>query len=268
MIAVLVAMPRDAEAQSTATGDISGQVLRDDDLRPLPGSRIQLVGVYPPRFPSAKGTFRFDRLFPSAYKIHVISLGFIPYDTIVVVKPRTVTSVTIRMKAVPVELSAVTITEAVKRCPEGSAPTTDGSSCIARKPPAPPKRPMECGPMMLVVPRTFLCTSNRMLPRKTLEDAASFSGSNWKILEAAQNAVANSGFVVESVLQMNERTWRISAHSFRRPADVEALKVDVVEVGPDDTDVRVSLYISSPLGQSDSEQPARQIVREIRRALR
>ena len=193
-----------AEAQTTTTGSIRGQVVTGDDAKPL-AARVWLVGAVRPRNPGGRATFRFDSLQPGRYHLRATFIGYAPADSVVSLLPGAHLRVVLRLSPTPVQLTEMTIRETAK--PPAPVPPT----------PRPYIRPVECGLLLVVSAKTMVCTSTQSLPRSTVVRGMEFLGPNSLIRQAAQNAVTQAGFIPERELQLNERTWLITAHDPSRP---------------------------------------------------
>ena len=107
----------------------------------------------------------------------------------------------------------------------------------------------------------------QMLVRTTVQETETFFGSNSKILEAALNSVKEMGFVSESLLPLNDRTWLIVAHERAHPSDLGSARLVVGETGPNDTTVRVVLTTVS-WKRYEQHARARAFLSAMRRKLR
>lgn len=244
-------------AQTAPTGSIGGLVFRQDEGTPVP-ARVWLVGAARPAVPNARGSFRFDRLPPGRYHLRATFIGFVPVDTILSVSTGAHLRLVIGLKARPVELTAMTIREAAKP-PETVKPS----------PPAKLKKPvLECGRLVAVSLMMTLCTSPQMLPRTTVHRDKEFLGSNSLILRAAQEAVPHVGFVTERLIQVNDRTWLITARDASRPEGIGSLRVEVEETGAHDTTVRVSLTSAVSVDRREQRDRAQAYLSTIGRNLR
>lgn len=267
LIAAIISLSSaaDLNAQRPVTGSIRGQVLREEDRTPLRGSRVQLTGVVPARSSNAKGEFSFDRLSPHSYHLRVISLGYAPVDTLIVVRPGAVERVTVIMRAAPVQLAAVTVREAANPC----ASWADSSSaydptglCAPKKPPTKP-----CGALFVVSLTTMICTSGEMLVMTAVYREATFLGPHSQILEAAQEAVRKLGMAIARVRQLNDATWLITGSGVTHEAGTDSIRVELQEVDGHDTTVRVTLRAYTALGTRRQEDAARSLLAGIRRKI-
>lgn len=221
MLAAVNVLP----AQAPATGSISG-VVQTEEGTPL-RARVWLVGVARPKPSNARGTFKFDSLPPRRYHLRATYLGFAPLDTTLSVGAGAQVQIVIRLTSFPVELSVMTIRESVP-------------PVVVPKPK--PKLPtITCARLMVLSPMATLCMTPQMLVRTTVQESETFLGPNTQIIEAAQEAVSQMGFVSESFLPLNDRTWLIVAHERAHPSDRGSARLVVEETGPNDTTVRVVL---------------------------
>jgi hypothetical protein len=258
-----------ASAQGTANnGSITGTVLRQADNRPIPSSRAQLVGITPVRPSDAAGVFSFNRLWSGAYRLQVSAIGYLPFDTVVTVRPGAAVRIKVRLRAVPVELSSVTIREAATVCPEGFYRT--GARGRGTKPCAPvitPSPGTSCGRILVIGMRSMICTSADLLVRITVRHEETLLGQNSRIMQAAQEAVTKSGLKIEQVRQLNDATWLIIGRGIPHGADTASVRIELQEVGPNDTKVRVSLVALAALGTRRQADAARQMVAIIRQRM-
>ncbi|HEX2723030.1 MAG TPA: carboxypeptidase regulatory-like domain-containing protein [Gemmatimonadaceae bacterium] len=238
------------------TGSIGGIVLTREDGRPL-AARVWLVGAARPGPSNAKGTFRFDRLPPGRYHLRATYIGYVPVDTVLSVTAGVHVQIVIRLSSTPVVLAGVTIREAAKP-----------PAVVTLPKPPPAKPPPTCGLLFVVSPRALLCTSPAMLPRTTVHHEKAFFGSNSLILQAALEAVGQTGFVRESLLQLNDATWLIAARDAALPSGARSLRVEVEETGSHDTTVRVSVTSVVTLSRAGQVERAESYLSRIRQNLR
>ena len=239
-------------AQASTTGSIRGSVVTDDDGRPLP-ARVWLVGSARPGPQNPQGTFRFDGLRPGRYTLRATYIGYVPVDTVLSVTAGAQVRLTVRLVSSPVQLSDMTIRE--------TARDTAKKLVI----PPPPKR--DCGLLFFVSMRMSLCSSPAMFPRATVYEERTFQGLNARILEAAQESVSDLGFVTERIVQLSERTWLILARDRVRWVDAGSTRIEVVEIGADNTAVRVTMTAIVSRNRETTAR-ARAIIAAVARALR
>jgi hypothetical protein len=233
-------------------GSISG-VVQTEEGTPI-RARVWLVGAARPKTPNARGTFRFDSLPPRRYHLRATYLGFSPLDTTLSVAAGAQLHIVIKLTSMPVELSVMTIRESVP--PPVVVPK-----------PQPKRRTITCARLMVLSPMATLCMTPQMLVRTTVEEAETFLGPNLQIIEAAQEAVSQMGFVSESFLPLNDRTWLIVAHERAHPSDRGSARLVVMEIGPNDTTVRVVLTTIS-WKKYEQHARARAFLSAMRRKLR
>ena len=243
-------------AQNAPSGSVFGSVVTRDDGRPL-AARVWLVGVARPTAPNARGSFRFDRLSPGRYHLRATYIGFVPADTVVSVSAGTQLRVLLRLTATPVLLTGVTIREPAKPPPAVTPPKP-----VSLKP------VVDCGRLFVVNTTTVLCTSPQLLARTTVYRDEAFLGSNSLILEAAQEAVGQAGFVTERLLQLNGQTWMIAARDPRRPVGIGTVRIEIEETGAHDTTVRVSLTSAASVSRTEQRDRALAYLSTIRRNLK
>lgn len=229
-------------AQTASTGSVEGQVLKNEDGRPLP-ARVWLVGAARPGLPNTRGSFRFEKLKPGRYHLRATYLGYTPADTIFSISPGGRARIILRLSATPVQLSDMTIREVAK--PPVPVPPT----------PALKRPPIDCGLLLVVGARQLLCTSAQALPRKTLVRGKEFFGGNSHIRQAAQFAVPQAGLIPEREIQLNDRTWLITARDPSRPVGLGIVRIEMEETGAHDTTVRIAL--TSAVFVSEQQQRAR-----------
>lgn len=225
----LFAPVRGLWGQAAATASISGVVLSDDSVTPL-RARVWLVAAARPKAPNARGTFSFEGLARGRYHLRATYLGFVPFDTTVSVASGAHLRLVIRMNAMPVELSSLTIRETIPP---------------KEPPPKPRKPPIVCARVLIVSPKALLCMTPETLVRTTVRQDATFLGSNTRIVEAAQKTVGQLGFVIEHQRSLNNQTWLIVAHERANPADTASARVEIEETDAHDTTVRVTLTTAS-----------------------
>jgi hypothetical protein len=236
-------------AQTPAPGSISGVVLTEEGT-PL-RARVWLVGAARPKPANARGTFRFDSLPPRRYHLRATYIGFSPLDTTLSVTAGARLQIVIKLTSMPVELSVMTIRDSV---PPVEVPK--------------PKRPtITCARLMVLSPMATLCMTPQMLVRTTVQESETFLGPNSQIIEAAQEAVNQMGFVSEGFLPLNDRTWLIVAHERAHPSDRGSARLVVEETGPNDTTVRVILTTIS-WKRYQQHARARAFLSAMRRKLR
>ena len=236
-------------AQTPALGSISG-VVQAEDGTPL-RARVWLVGAARPKTPNSRGTFRFDSLTARRYHLRATLLGFSPLDTTLSVTTGAQLRIVIKLTSMPVELSVMTIRDSV---PPVEIPK--------------PKRPtITCARLMVLSPMAMLCMTPQMLVRTTVQEVETFLGPNLQIIEAAQEAVSQMGFVSESFIPLNDRTWLIVAHERAHPRDRGSARLVVEETGPNDTTVRVVLTTIS-WKRYEQHARARAFLSAMRRKLR
>jgi hypothetical protein len=241
---------RQLSAQRAAAGSIVGQVLREDDSTPLP-ARVWLVAAARPRMPNARGTFKFEGLSPGRYHLRATYLGFTPVDTTLSVAAGTRLQIVVRLKANPVELSSMTIREVVK-------------------PPDPPKpkvRAPDCKRFLVMGPTTMVCVTSQMLAETTVSQSETFLGRNSIILEAAEKSVTQLGFVADRIMQLDDRTWLITAHRVAGPGNTIYARLEVEETGASDTTVSVNMTTVSWKKREQTNR-ARAFLIAMRRNLR
>lgn len=239
-------------AQSPATGSIRGAVITDDDERPLP-ARVWLVGSARPGPQNPRGVFRFDGLLPGRYTLRATYIGYIPVDTVLSVAAGAQVRLTIRLVSSPVQLSSMTIRETARD--------------TVKKPVIPPPPKRDCGLLFFVSMRMSLCSSPAMFPRAAVYEERIFQGLNARILEAAQESVTDLGFVTERIIQLNERTWLIVARDRVPWVDAGSTRIEVVEIGADNTAVRVSMTVIASR-QRETVAKARRIIATVASKLR
>jgi hypothetical protein len=239
-------------AQTPALGSISG-VVQTEDGTPL-RARVWLVGVARPKPANSRGTFRFDSLTARRYHLRATYLGFSPLDTTLSVTTGARLQIVIKLTSMPVELSVMTIRDSV---PPVEIP----------KPKPKPRRPITCARLMVLSPMAMLCMTPQMLVRTTVQESETFLGPNLQIIEAAQEAVREMGFVSETFLPLNDRTWLIVAHERAHPSDRGSARLVVEETGPNDTTVRVVLTTIS-WKRYEQHVRARAFLLAVRRKLR
>lgn len=242
-------------AQIAPTGSIEGQVLKQGEGFPLP-ARVWLVGAVRPGVPNPRGSFRFEKLTPGRYHIRATYLGYTPTDTVVSVTSGARLKIVLRLSATPVQLSDMTIREAAKP----PAP-------IPRKPVA-PKPAIDCGLLLVVGPKLVLCTSAQALPRKTLARNKDFFGGNSHVRQAAQFAVPQVGWIPERELQLNDRTWLITARDPSRPAGLGIVRIEMEETGPHDTAVRIALTSAVFVNEQQEAARAQAYLARVERILK
>lgn len=98
--------------------------------------------------------------------------------------------------------------------------------------------------------------------------AEAFLGSNSLILEAAQEAVGQAGFVTERLLQLNGQTWMIAARDPIQPAGIGSVRIEIEETGAHDTTVRVSLTSAASVSRKEQRDRAQAYLSTIRRNLK
>ena len=228
-------------------------MLAGDEGLPLP-ARVTLVGSQRASTPNAQGTFSFDGLTPGPYQLRVTYLGFVPVDTVLSVIPGVRLQLTIRMISSPVQLSSMTIREKAKP-PEPAKP-----------PEAAKQKPPDCGLLIVVSMTSMLCTSPEMLPRVTIREQQTFQGLDSRVLEAAQQAAAASGYIIDRQFQLDYRTWLIVARHSARLAVTDSARIEVVDAGADDTTVRITVQTIAPSQQVERRR-ARELLTTIRRSL-
>ncbi len=243
--------------QKAPTGSIGGLVIRQDEGTPVP-ARVWLVGAARPAAPNARGSFRFDGLPPGRYHLRATYIGFVPVDSMLSVTAGTQLRLVIRLTAMPVQLTAMTIRDSAK------VPKT-----VRLPSPAKLHKPvLECGRLVAVSLMMTLCTSPQLLPRTTVHLGKEFLGSNSLILRAAQEAVAQAGFVTERLIQVNDRTWLITARDDSRHAGIGSVRIEVEETGAHDTTVRVSLTSAVSVDKREQLERAQGYLSTISRNLR
>ena len=251
IVAFAVTSSQSLAAQKPATGSIGGTVITMEEGRPLQ-ARVWLVAAARPHAPNARGTFIFEGLAPGRYHLRATYLGFVPVDTMLSVAPGAHVQVVIRMTAQPVELTEMTIRDTAKPPPPPPRPT-----------PPPPR----CERLLVVSMTTMLCLTPQMLRNTVVHEDETFTGPHSLILEAAQEAVKDLGFVTERILQLNDRTWLIVAHDRLHPADSGAVQLEVEQTGTIDTRIRVKLATVA-WGKKEQLGRAQVFLAAIRRRLR
>ncbi len=206
-------------------------------------ARVWLVGAARPGTPNPRGSFRFEKLKPGRYHLRATYLGYAPADTILSVSSGARLRIVLRLSATPVKLSDMTIREVAK--PPVPPPSK----------PAVTRPPLDCGLLLIVGPTQMLCTSAQALPRKTLVRGKEFFGGNSQIRQAAQFAVPQVGLIPERELQLNDRTWLITARDPSRPVGLGVVRIEMEETGAHDTTVRIAL--TSAVFVSEQQQRAR-----------
>ena len=251
IIAFAVSSSQSLGAQKPATGSIGGTVITVEEGRPLP-ARVWLVAAARPHAPNARGTFLFEGLAAGRYHLRATYLGFVPVDTMLSVAAGAHVQLVIRMTAQPVELTEMTIRDTAKPPPP---------------PPKPTPPPPHCERFLVVSITTMLCLTPQMLRNTVVHEDETFTGPHSLILEAAQEGVKDLGFVIERVLQLNDRTWLIVAHDRLHPADSGAVQLEVEQTGTIDTRIRVKLATVA-WGKKEQLDRAQVFLAAIRRRLR
>lgn len=249
---LMLACAGQLSAQSSATGSIRGAVVTDDDERPLP-ARVWLVGSARPGPQNPQGTFRFDGLRPGRYNLRATYIGYVPVDTVLSVAAGIQMRLTIRMVSSPVQLSSMTIRETARD--------------TVKKPVVRPPPKRDCGLLFFVSMRMSLCSSPSMFPRAAVYEEKIFQGLNARILEAAQESVSDLGFVTERIVQLSDRTWLIVARDRVPWMEAGSTRVEVVEIGADNTAVRVSMTAIVSRNREAAAR-ARRIIATVARKLR
>ena len=113
----------------------------------------------------------------------------------------------------------------------------------------------------------MLCLTPESLRNTVVHEDETFTGPHSLILEAAQEAVKDLGFVTERILQLNDRTWLIVAHDRLHPADSGAVQLEVEQTGTIDTRIRVKLATVA-WGKKEQLDRAQVFLAAIRRRLR
>ena len=248
----LIAFGDLVSAQQVATGSIRGAVIADDNERPLP-ARVWLVGSTRPGAQNPQGTFRFDGLVPGRYTLRATYIGYVPVDTVLSVAPGAQMRLTVRLVSNPVQLSSMTIRETARD--------------TVKKPPLRPPPKRSCGLLFVVSMRMSLCSSPEMFPRVAVYAEKTFQGLNARILEAAQESVSDLGFETERLVQVSDRTWLIAARDRVPWVDAGSTRIEVVEIGADNTSVRVTMT-TIVSRQREAAARARAIIATVARALR
>jgi len=241
-------------AQRVPSGTIAGQVVTQDGERPL-AARVWLVGAARPGAQNPRGTFRFDGLLPGRYHLRATFIGYVPFDTVLVVRSGATARLVVRLAASPVQLSDMTIREVATPPPPPPRPAP------------PPRPPVDCGLLMVVGSKAMLCTSAELLPRATVLRDREFLGPNTLIRAAAQSAVTQAGFVPERLLQLDDRTWLITARDPTRPVGLGSVRIEVEETGAHDTTVRISLTSATFVSTRSQLDRAQAYLTGIRRIL-
>jgi hypothetical protein len=251
IVAFAVTSSQPLAAQKPATGSIGGTVITAEEGRPLQ-ARVWLVAAARPHAPNARGSFIFEGLAPGRYHLRATYLGFIPVDTMLSVAPGARVQVVIRMTAQPVELTEMTIRDTAKPPPP---------------PPKPTPPPPHCERFLVVSMRTMLCLTRQMLRNTVVHQDETFTGPHSLILEAAQEAEKDLGFVTERILQLNDRTWLIVAHDRLHPRDSGVVQLEVEQTGTIDTRIRVRLATVA-WGRKEQLARAQVFLAAVRRRLR
>jgi len=245
---------RTLAAQRVPPGTISGQVVTQDGDRPL-AARVWLVGAVRPGVQNPRGTFRFAGLPPGRYHLRATFIGYVPFDTVLTIRSGATARLVVRLVASPVQLSDMTIREVAVPPPPPPRPAP------------PPRPPVNCGLLLVVGSKAMLCTSPELLPRATVLRDREFFGPNMLIRAAAQRAVTQAGFVPERLLQLDDRTWLITARDPSRPVGLGSVRIEVEETGAHDTTVRISLTSATFVSTRSQLDRAQAYLTGIRRIL-
>jgi hypothetical protein len=214
---------------------------------------VWLVGSARPGPQNPQGAFRFDGLRPGRYTLRATYIGYVPVDTVLSVAAGSQVRLTVRLVSSPVQLSSMTIRETARD--------------TTKKPVIPPPPKRDCGLLFVVSMRMSLCSSPEMFPRAAAYEEKTFQGLNARILEAAQESLTDLGFVTERIVQLSDRVWLMVARDRVPWVDAGSTRVEVVEIGADNTAVRVSMT-AIVSRQRDAAARARAIIAAVTRALR
>jgi hypothetical protein len=109
------ALGQSAQTSSDAV-TLSGEIVAEGTAMPIPYSTVKLQPLGRERFADRSGGFIYYSITPGQYKMQVRMVGYLPLDTVFVVKPNISMAVTLVLKRIPTALEAVEVTAPPRRC--------------------------------------------------------------------------------------------------------------------------------------------------------
>gem|GEM_PF-782989 len=108
--------PGGSNAPASDGVTLTGAVVSEGTGTPLPYSTVRLQPLGRERFTDNIGGFVYYAITPGEYKLQVRMVGYIPIDTVLVVKSGNPVVLTVTMKRIATALEAVEVTAPPRRC--------------------------------------------------------------------------------------------------------------------------------------------------------
>ncbi len=108
--------PGGSNAPASDGVTLSGAVVSEGTGTPLPYSTVRLMPVGRERFTDNVGAFVYYAVTPGDYKLQVRMVGYIPIDTVLVVKSGNPLILTLTLKRIATALEAVEVKAPPRRC--------------------------------------------------------------------------------------------------------------------------------------------------------
>lgn len=108
--------PGQSAPQSSETVTLSGEVVAEGTAMPIPYSTVRLQPLGRERFTDRSGGFVYYSIAPGEYKMQVRMVGYVPLDTVLVIKSGTAPVLTLILKRIPIALESVEVVAPPRRC--------------------------------------------------------------------------------------------------------------------------------------------------------
>jgi hypothetical protein len=108
--------PGQSAQSSSEAITLSGEIVAEGTAMPIPYSTVRLQPLGRERFADRSGGFIYYSITPGQYKMQVRMVGYVPLDTVLVVKPNISMAVTLVLRRIPTALEAVEVTAPPRRC--------------------------------------------------------------------------------------------------------------------------------------------------------
>jgi len=95
---------------------VTGAIVAEGTAMPIPYSTVKLQPLGRERFTDRVGGFVYYAITPGEYKLQVRMVGYIPLDTVLVVRTGNPVFLTMTMKRIPTSLEAVEVTAPPRLC--------------------------------------------------------------------------------------------------------------------------------------------------------
>lgn len=108
--------PGQSSAPSSDGVTVSGEIVADGTGIPIPYTTVKLQPLGRDKFTDRSGAFVYYGVTPGSYHIQVRMVGYLPVDSVIVVRPSSPLILTLTLKRIPTSLEEVEVKAPPRRC--------------------------------------------------------------------------------------------------------------------------------------------------------